>query len=538
MKVLRGVGLAVAAPVLALLVAALIDDTDVLLIAGDDAGDFWDVLISWPGQRNVVNILNTTSMLYLSGVAAAIGFRMNLFNIGVEGQYRIASFVAAFFAGEAWLPGHFNTALAVLVAMACRRGLGRHRGRAACDPRGLRGHRDDHAQRDRGRTGWLLPAATSGVAMESRGTRSRFPRRAGSAGSRIFGAGRRGLGLAVIAVLVGVGVLVRRCNRTASASTSAPRACRRRAAVASGVNVKRMIVVAMLMSGAVAGLIGMPNLFGDAHNYGSSIQTGIGFAGIAVALLGRNNPVGIAFGALIFAFLNEQANLLDILAGVSPDIVQVTQGASSWLVVVAYEVVRRYRVRLEQAAVAEARHWSRTGGGSMSDRSNRSIARLATRRFPARSGTRSTCSWLHRDLSRPGVQRRPGHHLGRAPSERRSWPAMPIALAGLGGLWSERAGVVNIGLEGMMILGTLGAGYFGYHYGVWAGVVGRDVLRRARRHAARARHGHLRRRPHRVGRRDQHHRSAGPPGSSPKLCSPTCPAAGPRSRRPSRARRT
>lgn len=50
--------------------------------------------------------------------------------------------------------------------------------------------------------------------------------------------------------------------------------------------------------------------------------------------------------------------------------------------------------------------------------------------------------------------------------------AVPIALAGLGGLWSERAGVVNIGLEGMMILGTLGAGYFGYWYGPWAGVLG------------------------------------------------------------------
>ena len=49
---------------------------------------------------------------------------------------------------------------------------------------------------------------------------------------------------------------------------------------------------------------------------------------------------------------------------------------------------------------------------------------------------------------------------------------MPIMLAGLGGLWSERAGVVNIGLEGMMILGTWGAGYFGFHYGAWAGVVG------------------------------------------------------------------
>lgn len=53
---------------------------------------------------------------------------------------------------------------------------------------------------------------------------------------------------------------------------------------------------------------------------------------------------------------------------------------------------------------------------------------------------------------------------------------VPIALAGLGGLWSERAGVVNIGLEGMMILGTYGAGFFGFHYGPWAGVLGALAL--------------------------------------------------------------
>jgi ABC-type uncharacterized transport system permease subunit len=49
--------------------------------------------------------------------------------------------------------------------------------------------------------------------------------------------------------------------------------------------------------------------------------------------------------------------------------------------------------------------------------------------------------------------------------------AVPIAMAGLGGLWAERAGVVNIGLEGMMILGTFGAGWAGYQWGPWAGVL-------------------------------------------------------------------
>jgi general nucleoside transport system permease protein len=50
--------------------------------------------------------------------------------------------------------------------------------------------------------------------------------------------------------------------------------------------------------------------------------------------------------------------------------------------------------------------------------------------------------------------------------------AVPIGLAALGGLFSERAGVVNIGLEGMMILGTWGAGFAGYQWGWGAAVAG------------------------------------------------------------------
>ena len=53
---------------------------------------------------------------------------------------------------------------------------------------------------------------------------------------------------------------------------------------------------------------------------------------------------------------------------------------------------------------------------------------------------------------------------------------IPIALAGLAGLWAERAGVVNIGLEGMMVLGTIGAGYFGTFYGPWQAVIAAMVF--------------------------------------------------------------
>ncbi|MGW7358085.1 ABC transporter permease [Streptomyces sp. NPDC054802] len=49
--------------------------------------------------------------------------------------------------------------------------------------------------------------------------------------------------------------------------------------------------------------------------------------------------------------------------------------------------------------------------------------------------------------------------------------AVPIGLAGLGGLWAERAGVINIGLEGMMILGTWFGAWAGYQWGPWTGVL-------------------------------------------------------------------
>ena len=109
----------------------------------------------------------------------------------------------------------------------------------------------------------------------------------------------------------------------------------------------------MIISGAVAGLIGLPEMFGSSHTYGATFQAGIGFAGIAVALLGSNRPLGIAFSAVLFAYLSEQSAQLEINVGVSTTIIAVTQGVLVIAVVVAYEIVRRYRMTEEQRRVGQ-----------------------------------------------------------------------------------------------------------------------------------------------------------------------------------------
>ena len=351
MNLFKRIALALAAPVLALVVAGIVASL-LLLSTGDDVAGFWDVLFTWPKGRNIVNILNASAILYISGVAAAIGFRMNLFNIGVEGQYRVATFAAAAFAGAAWLPGKLNTIVAIIIAMV-----------AGALWAGIAGI----LRTTRGVSEVISTIMLNAISLplvgyfltklgtSSGNTRATKTIDEGSwVGSiTLFGDSPTKLfGLSLVAILIGVLFWVL-LNRTSFGFDLRAAGASEPAAVASGVNVKKLILIAMLMSGAVAGLIGMPTLFGDAHNFGSSFQTGIGFLGIAVALLGRNNPVGIAFGALMFAFLTEQGNLLNILVGVSPDIVAVTQGVIVMAVVIAYEIVRRYRVRLEQASVGE-----------------------------------------------------------------------------------------------------------------------------------------------------------------------------------------
>ncbi|MET3962920.1 ABC-type uncharacterized transport system permease subunit [Marmoricola sp. OAE513] len=351
-KLSQTVARSLLAPLIAVVVSMLVTSL-VVVIAGASVGDFFSVLFRAPNHRNIVNIVNQTSMLFLAALAASIGFRMNLFNIGVEGQYTIAAYMAAWIAGEALLPGKLNILLALVVAVT----VGAVWAGIAGVLKVTRGVSEVIS------TIMLNAIAVTivGYLLNNYGDEAGQGRRTTPIpdSSRLAGWQPWDVGdgaiwtLALIAVLAGVSMSFV-INRTRFGFDLRATGTNEDAAVASGVNVKKMVVISMLLSGGIAGLIWMPALFGGANSYGTSFQPLLGFTGIAVALLGRNRPLGMAFGAVLFAWLSEQANPLTLDADISPSIVQITQGVVVLAVVVAYEVVRRWGVAREQRELRAA----------------------------------------------------------------------------------------------------------------------------------------------------------------------------------------
>jgi ABC-type uncharacterized transport system permease subunit len=347
---LRRAGMTLLAPVSAIVVAMVITSL-LIAVSGGSATDFLSVIFSVPEHRLIVNMVNQSGLIYMSGLAAAIGFRMNLFNIGVEGQYRVASYGAATLAGAAIFPGVLNIIIPILFAVALGAGWAGIAGLLKV----TRGVSEVISTIMLNAiaitlTGYLLDKNGQHVGNGVRTTP--IPESSHVPGWSPFAEADGPIWtFGLLAVLLGVGFWVL-LNKTRFGFDLRATGQSQTAAVASGVNVGRMVVYSMLLSGAVAGLIWLPAFYGASYSYGTTFQAGLGFTGIAVALLGQNQPVGIAFGALLFAFLNEQANRLTFETDVSVSVVQITQGIIVLSVVVAYEVVRRYRIRLEERAVA------------------------------------------------------------------------------------------------------------------------------------------------------------------------------------------
>jgi simple sugar transport system permease protein len=101
-----------------------------------------------------------------------------------------------------------------------------------------------------------------------------------------------------------------------------------------------MIVRTMIISGALGGVLAMGPLLSDGHVYGDQFPTQLGFTGIAVALLGRNHPAGIAFAAVVWAGLERASQALSS-EGIPTEISRILQGTLLLSAVITYEIVNR-----------------------------------------------------------------------------------------------------------------------------------------------------------------------------------------------------
>ena len=99
------------------------------------------------------------------------------------------------------------------------------------------------------------------------------------------------------------------------------------AAVYAGISPSRNIILAMLVSGGLAGMVGINEIIGVHHRLILDFPAGFGFVGIAVALMGRNHPLGIFFAALLFGMLYQGGSELSFdIPTITRDMVVVIQG--------------------------------------------------------------------------------------------------------------------------------------------------------------------------------------------------------------------
>ena len=356
---LQRIGLALAAPVLALVVALLLSSIALLISGNSPIHAFSKMLDFGVDPDTMVQILNKSTTYYLSALAVAIGFRMNLFNIGVDGQYRIAAFFAAVVGGWLVLPGPVLIIVVVIVAVV----VGAIWAGIAAILRVTRGVSEVISTImlnviGGGIVAYLLDPSRLGVLVGSQQVETKpMPPSAYVPG--IPFANGEIYGFIVVAIACGIGYWLL-LGRTRFGFDLRATGLSETAAVASGVDVRRMVVTTMLLSGGVAGLVGLPLLLGESHSYGQDFPAGFGFAGIAIALLGRNHPIGIAIGALLWSFLEQSSQILD-LEGVPKEIVTIMQGVTVLSVVIASELVRRFSLAQEQRRVgAELRAAART----------------------------------------------------------------------------------------------------------------------------------------------------------------------------------
>jgi simple sugar transport system permease protein len=328
-------------PIVALLIAALVGDV-LILTYGQSPIEVYRVLLegTWGTAYGLGQVLYKTTTLTFTGLSVAIGLRAGLFNIGAESQLAAGGFLAALLGAAlpTGLPSLLVLPLFVLVAAL---GGGIVGGAAGV----LKSKWGAHEVITTIMLNFIVLALLNYLTvahfkvfdtLHTADIRSGAVARLSAVLPMFHGsAANMVLLLALVVVAATWWYLFRaRAGFELRAVGLQPPA-----AEYGGVSVTGVWWRAMLISGALAGLGGLNFVLGYKHYYEDGFASGYGFLGIAVAIVGRNNPVGVFLAALLFGTLSQGG--LAVNAIVPKQIVDVLQAVVIIAVVTSVPEVRR-----------------------------------------------------------------------------------------------------------------------------------------------------------------------------------------------------
>ena len=340
----------IVAPVAAILTSCLLMYI-ILSLRGESPWELFKLMVSYGFEpRNLVSEMNLTVSYYLAGVAAAIGFKMLLFNIGIDGQYRMGAFFGAVVGAAIDLPPILHVAVIIVVAMIAG-------GAWAAIAGYLKVRRGVSEVISNIMLNFiaaaiiaflLSPKLLGSLPEGSQNVQTKpIPASGQMPTIKIFDG--EVYSVFFLAIFVGIAYWVM-LNKTVFGFNLRATGLSFRAARSSGVNAPGMIFITTVLSGAIAGLVGIGTLLSDTHSYSMAFPSGFAFTGLSLAILGRNHPVGIFFAAFLWSFLERAGQVLEF-EGIPPEIVIVMQGTIVLSIVIAYEVVARINLKQQQRAV-------------------------------------------------------------------------------------------------------------------------------------------------------------------------------------------
>jgi len=361
MVVLQKIGTPVVSVALAILVGSLI-----MWVSGYDALAAYKALFegAFGGPKQIGETILRATPLILTGLAVGYGFRAGLFNIGAEGQLFMGGLAAAWLGvelgGQPWA-----VVIPVLIVASALAGAA-----WAFIPAILKARLGAHevittmmfSYIARYLVSWLVAGpfkapgptpASPMLALSAQLPRIQdlFPKSTLAALPFLsLGRAHTGILLALFAVVLVWFILKYTTlgyeNRAVGFNLGASET--------AGISVQRTIVKALCISGALAGLAGAVEVIGLHHRIFDQFSAGLGFTGIAVALLAKNNPFGIIAAALLFGALSAGSGTMQLEAGVPQKIILIIQALVIFFVgaerIVLWFVTRRQK---EAISVAE-----------------------------------------------------------------------------------------------------------------------------------------------------------------------------------------